>query len=205
MSLGLAPFPTGLSLPEGLLLGLRMAYSKPRRYYHNFSHVLEVLGHYRLVDSHVGWQHPKEVYCAALYHDAIYAYGAKDNEKQSAELARNELARWLPHGGLNLDTVARLIVLTASHGTLKRSQVSAEERLFLDCDMAIMASEWPRFQRYEEDIQKEYTQIYSLELFRQGRRVFLENLRKKERIFLSDFFHERLDSLARRNLNKALD
>jgi predicted metal-dependent HD superfamily phosphohydrolase len=190
-----------LAIPEGMLRQVTEAYAHPPRAYHSFGHVQEVLKHYASVPS---WQHPREVYLAVLFHDAIYLAGKSDNEAKSADLALESIATWLPKEPLDTALVRRLIELTAKHGKLKREELDEETRLFLDCDMAILGAPAAQFDAYDAAIAEEYSEVPKL-IFRFNRNRFLKHLLEVDRIFLSDFFHERLDSAARDNLRRTLD
>jgi len=194
----------GLPLTEPMLSQLLNFYQTPPRFYHTIEHVCEVLQHYREIEKLGLWHRPDEVYLAALYHDAIYEYGAKDNEVRSAQVARMCIQEWYAEHKIDANYVAHLIELTARHGSLSPQDVDTEEALFLDCDLAIVASSWERFSLYQSHIEQEYTQVYSRLFYRVGRRRFLGSLAKKERLFLSDHFHERYDQQARANLKRAL-
>jgi predicted metal-dependent HD superfamily phosphohydrolase len=188
------------------------AYAEPPRAYHGFDHVLAVLRSFRAVADGPGWKRPVEAWLALLYHDAVYEAGRKDNEARSAGLAQAAIARWLPAAGIDAARVARLIELTARHGALERDDpelgrdaLEAEDaRLFLDCDMAVLAAPRAEFDAYDRGIAEEYRDHVPGWMFRRGRRRFLRDLLGRERIFLSDFFHERLDSSARANLRRVL-
>ena len=194
----------GLPLSEQMLVGLLTFYSTPERFYHNISHVIDVLDHYKHVNKEALWQHPYEVYLAVLYHDAIYEYGAKDNEEKSAQVAAQCIVQYFPDQEIDIDYVKRLIELTAIHGRITIADVSEEEALFLDCDMAIMGASWERFCQYQDDIEKEYTKVYPRVLYRIGRKKFLKTVAQAERIFLSQRFHRQYDAQARSNLKRAL-
>ncbi|HZH43059.1 MAG TPA: hypothetical protein VEY50_03115 [Lysobacter sp.] len=192
-----------LALPDAQWQALHAAYATPPRAYHHFGHVEEVLAHYHDVAAGPGWRQPREVWLAVLYHDAIYEPRRADNEARSAQLAREAIARWLPDASVDAERVARLIELTARHGTLAVDEVDAETALFLDCDMAILGAPADRFDAYDQAIAREYRHVPAL-LYRIRRRGFLKSLLARERIFLSDFFHARLDAQARANLRRAL-
>jgi predicted metal-dependent HD superfamily phosphohydrolase len=192
---------TPVDLPEPLEHALEAAYGSPGRAYHDLEHVRDVLARFREVARDVGWTHPREAFVALLFHDAVYTAGAHDNEERSAELAREAIARWLP--GVDDERVARLIRLTARHGSLAPADVDGEAALFLDCDMAILGSDAATYDAYERNIAREYAAV-PVEQFRSGRRRFLERLLATERIFLSAYFHQRLDSAARANLRRWL-
>jgi len=193
-----------LQLPPEQLQSLQAAYSAPPRAYHNFAHVEEVLRHYDDVANGPGWQQPEEVRLAVLYHDAIYEAGRKDNEARSAELAVDHIQRWLPDRDIDTARVSDLINLTARHGALTPGDVDRDAALFLDCDMAILASDAATFAAYDRGITAEFRGKVPAWLFKLNRRRFLKALLGKERIFLSDWFHERLDAKARINLRRAV-
>lgn len=191
-------------LPPAQREAIAAAYATPPRAYHDLHHVGEVLRHFADVAQGPGWTHPHDVAFAVLYHDAIYVAGAKDNEARSAALAREQFAQW-PMAGVDADRVAALIELTAKHGTLSPADVPDEEtRLFLDCDMAILGAETAVFDAYDRGIAAEYRGVVPGWLFAINRKRFLKGLLGRERIYLSDFFHARLDARARNNLRRAI-
>ena len=181
------------ALPVPLASALAAAYGEPQRAYHTAAHVAEVLGWFDLVADDVGWAHPADVYAAIVLHDAVYVPGAKDNEARSAAWARSA---GLP---VDADRVAQLIELTARHGKLAPGDVDAETARFLDCDMAILGSDPAAFDAYDAAIAREYAHVPP-DAYRAGRAAFLAGLAAAPRIFLSDYFHARLDARARANL-----
>ena len=197
------------ALPEGQMQALEAAYAQPPRAYHDIRHVAEVLRHYEEVSAGPGWVQPMEVRLAVLYHDAVYEPGRTDNEARSAAFAADQIARWLPAAGVETARVAELIELTARHGQLDPMQfgktaVADDTRHFLDCDMAILGAEPAVFDAYDRAIAGEYRGHVPDWLFRINRRRFLKSLLARPRIFLSDYFHERLDARARANLRRAV-
>lgn len=199
-----------LELPPGQQVALEAAYATPPRAYHDFGHVREVLRHYAAVAAGPGWVQPVEVQLAVLYHDAVYEAGRRDNEARSAVLARDHIARWLPQAGIDAARVALLIELTARHGQFvsgdfDQDPAADDIRHFLDCDMAILGAEPAAFDAYDRGIAAEYRGHVPAWLFRLQRRRFLKALLARERIFLSGFFHRRLDALARSNLRRAIN
>jgi predicted metal-dependent HD superfamily phosphohydrolase len=191
-------------VPGEQLAALQAAYGTPPRAYHNFAHVQEVLRRYDEVADGPGWRQPREVALAVLYHDAIYEAGRKDNEERSAQLAAEHIERWMPSAGVDVQRVVELIVLTARHGSFVPGDVDDEAALFLDCDMAILGAEPAVFDAYDRGIAAEYRGHVPGWLFKINRRRFLKGLLGRERIYLSGFFHERLDTQARRNLRRAV-
>ncbi len=193
-----------LDLPQEQFDALQAAYASPPRAYHNFQHVQEVLRHYHEVTAGPGWRQPVEVGLAVLYHDAIYEAGRRDNETRSAELAVTHVSRWWSTAGIDAQRVVDLIELTARHGSLQPADVDDEAALFLDCDMAILGAEPALFDAYDRGIAAEYRGHVPAWLFKLNRRRFLKALLARPRIYLSDFFHQRYDVQARRNLRRAV-
>ncbi len=184
-----------LKVPELLAAQLVAAYSEPHRAYHNADHIAELLGWFDRVEDDVRWRAPAEVYTTILFHDAIYDPGKKDNEARSAAWAR---ASGLP---VDLERVERLILMTATHGAHQWADHDAA--LFLDSDMAIVGAPAPQFAAYDAAIALEYANV-PRDTYRAGRRAFLESLLKKPRIFLTEYFHDKLDAQARENLATAV-
>ena len=185
-----------MQAPEGFWEELRTAYATPGRFYHTWRHVEEVLARWQEVAQGPGWQDPKQSWLAVLFHDAVYEHA--DDEARSAALCRDAAWRWFQ---LDASRAAELIRFTASHG---RNQVNDPDAAhFLDCDMAILGAEPARFAEYEADIAREYAFV-DPEVFRAGRRAFLERVLEAERIFLSDFWRERLEARARANIRGVL-
>ena len=184
-----------LELPPALTAALAAAYGEPQRAYHTAAHIDEVLGWFDRVADEVGWRQPAEVYVAIVFHDAIYVPGARDNEARSAVWARS--------AGLAVDgaRVAELIELTARHGAIDHAD--GDTALFLDCDMAIVGAAPAAFDAYDAAIAVEYQHVPP-DAYRAGRRAFLAGLAASPRIFLSEYFHTRLDAAARANLARAV-
>lgn len=198
-----------MQLPAPQQVELEATYATPQRAYHDFDHVQAVLRHYDAVAAGPGWTQPREVFLAVLYHDAIYEAGRRDNESRSAQLAREHIARWLPDLEIDAVRVAALIELTSRHGQLAREDLDVDAcpddaRRFLDCDMAILGAPPDEFDAYDRGIAEEYRGHVPGWLFKRNRRRFLRSLLARDHIFLSEFFHLRLDAQARSNLRRAI-
>ncbi|KPG75656.1 hypothetical protein AN993_15255 [Stenotrophomonas maltophilia] len=193
-----------LTLAPAQWQALQDSYATPPRAYHHFGHVRAAAWHSCPAADGPGWKQPAEIYLAVLYHDAIYQAGRKDNEVRSAQLALQAIAQVPELAGVDAARVEQLILLTARHGALGPEDVDAEAALFLDCDMAILAAPEPVFAAYDRGVAEEYKGVVPGFLYRAGRRRFLHGLLRAPRIFLSEFFHQRLDAAARDNLRRQL-
>jgi predicted metal-dependent HD superfamily phosphohydrolase len=170
-------------------------YGEPHRAYHNATHIEEVLAWFEIVAAEVGWRSAPDVYDAVLFHDVIYDPRAHDNEERSAQLAL----------GLGASPrTAELIRLTARHGKVTAAEVDHDAAHFLDCDTAILGALPEAFDDYDRAIAIEYGHVPP-DAFRAGRGAFLRTMRQRERLFLTDFFHARLDAAARANLDRAIE
>jgi len=199
MTLRGAP-PPDLGLTDALLAELAAAYETPRRHYHTFDHAFSV-GRWVMTAHHeVGFEQVNEAYAAALFHDAIYDVSRKDNEAQSAELARVLIAR---HGlRVDADWVAQLILRTAEHG--RAIDLTHDEAMFLDCDLSILGGDFAAYASYETGVAKEYLTIVPEALYKVGRRRFLERLLAGPSIFGTEYFRKQLEERARENLTRSL-
>lgn len=191
-------------LPTAMWAELEAAYQTPPRAYHNIQHVHEVTTHYRSVAASVGWQNPKAVYLAVLYHDAIYQAGRKDNEIRSAELALLAVEKYLANESIDTEKVKNLIELTARHGHLGSDNLDQDTAHFLDCDMAILGSESTQFLAYDKSIASEYRGKLPGWMFQFYRRKFLKSLLDSPRIYVSKFFFESHEAKARVNIEGLL-
>jgi predicted metal-dependent HD superfamily phosphohydrolase len=190
------------SLPPDQRAALEDAYATPVRAYHHFAHALDVLARADEVAAGPGWRRVGDVRMAILYHDAVYQPGSRDSEQRSATLAREHQQRW--PAPVDIERVVALIGLTARHGRLQPGDVDDEAALFLDCDMAVLGAAPAVFDAYHRGIAAEYRGHVPGWLFAVERRRFLKALLGRDRIFLSPFFHERLDVAARNNLRRAV-
>ena len=70
--------------------------------------------------------------------------------------------------------------------------------------MSILGAAPNVFDAYDAAIAREYSNVPAA-AYRAGRRAFLARLAVAPRIFLSDYFHARLDAAARANVGRALN
>ncbi len=186
-----------LALPDAVWSAVAAAYTAPDRHYHSLEHLAELARWWREVAVGLGWTDPRSAWLALLFHDAVQARTGPPGEDESRSAAL--LAALLP----DTEAAEQLIRLTASHGA-RPDTLGGDAALFLDCDVAILGAAPARFARYERQIAAEYAPLVPAELYRAGRRAFLERLARQPRIFASDWFHQRLDARARANLATAL-
>lgn len=183
--------------------GVQSRYREPHRGYHSLSHPETMLVQLFALQDRFSWWEPVEI--ATWWHDAIYDPSRHDNEVQSAVLMRDDL-RGLADQRL-IDRAATLIEATAHHAVPEglEPNVAHGIALFLDVDMGILGAAPAAFAAYEAGIAAEYVPVYGVENYRAGRVMVLTSFLARERLFLSDHFHNLLEERARANLTGLID
>lgn len=171
-------------------------YATPPRAYHNLDHISQMLGEFDAA-KHLA-QSPDAVEFAIWYHDAIYDSRAKDNEEQSAQLMRADLAEAEAPESL-LKVVEALILATRHH----QPPVTADEKLLVDCDLAILGQPAAAFDAYEKAIRVEYDWVPDT-AFREGRVKVLTSFLARPTIYASAYFQQRYEAASRANLTRSI-
>lgn len=186
----------GAQPPAGVFAALLARLAEPRRAYHDLRHVKECLEH--LDSARHCCERPAEVALALWFHDAVYDPQRQDNEALSAEWAAQKLRQ----AGISAETAGRVhgLVLATRHGPLPET---ADARVVVDIDLAILGAETARFDEYENQIRQEYAWVAEAD-FRHRRAAVLRDFLQRPRIYATDFFHGRLETRARANLARAL-
>ncbi|MBI2124237.1 hypothetical protein HYT92_00440 [Candidatus Pacearchaeota archaeon] len=74
----------------------------------------------------------------------------------------------------------------------------------VDIDLAALGKPEKEFDEYGKDIREEYGWV-SEEQFGHGRSAMLKSFLKRQSVYLTDFFKERYESNAIKNLERALE
>jgi predicted metal-dependent HD superfamily phosphohydrolase len=140
-------------------------YGEPHRRYHTLEHIAEVLAVVDELDGGI------EVEWAAWLHDVIHDVHAVDSEARSAGYAGEVLAQ-LRAPEDTIKEVQRLIELSATHAVVGGDKHGA---VFVEADLAILASSPDRYDRYVRDVRAEYAHVDD-DGWRTGRGAVLESL-----------------------------
>lgn len=174
---------------------LRM-YSLPDRFYHTTEHLrscFEVLDHMVAKLPGIG-----NVELALWYHDFVYDPKRSDNEEQSAMLAESRLLHITTQGVASL--VAELIRAT-KHAHEPKTR---EAQVLLDVDLSILGSAPAVFDRYEENVRKEYAWVPD-DAFREGRGAILQGFLARPRIYATpEFLNSSYEPQSQKNLLRSL-
>jgi predicted metal-dependent HD superfamily phosphohydrolase len=175
--------------------GLSRLLGGPDRLFHNLDHIRECVQ--RLDEVAALLADPDAVEMAIWFHDAIYEPGDPTNEWRSAELFLAQSAGAAP---LFRRRVCALI-LTTRHAMPARG---SDRRFIDDIDLAGFAAPWDDFMRSGDLLRAEFAahadaQYYSSQV------QFLERLRQRPRFFVTDYFHDKYEAHAQRNIRRLLD
>jgi len=172
-------------------------YSESHRTYHNLSHL------YSMFRIKTQWEdalaHPRLFDLAIWYHDIIYNTVKKDNELQSRDLFAHDFAGILPEEDLNY--VCQLILSTNKHVPIRKD---FDNFLFLDIDLAVLATQRDMYRKYTNAIRREY-RLYPSFLYNRGRKKIMESFLEREQIYYTDFFQEHFEEQARANVGRELE
>ena len=173
---------------------LEKAYTLKSRYYHNLTHLENMITSFYEYKEQL--QFPNEVLYAIFYHDIIYKTIRKDNEQKSAAFAIKILPK---NAILDKNLVYDMICATQLH--LYNSILDIN--WLIDFDLKILASDWEDYQKYCQEIRKEY-KVYPDLLYKPGRKKALEHFLEKDFIFQTDEFRSKYEAKARENIKKEL-
>lgn len=184
-------------MDEALRSELAALYSAPSRHYHGMDHIRALLQLAR--DYRAQLHDPEAVEAAIWFHDAIYDSHAKDNEAQSASLARQRLAGRLD--GPRLDRIAVMIEATATHHLPNLGDAGAvsDAAFFLDMDLSVLGAAPEAFAAYEQAVRREYGWVPE-PAWLAGRAAVLKGFLGREAIFHTAEFRSRFEAQARRNM-----
>ena len=171
-------------------------YTESHRAYHNLDHIRDCLD--QLTSARSLLNRPDDVELAIWFHDAIYNTRQPDNETRSAEWAETVLRE----NGVPADVSHRIeeLVMLTTH---RSPQLTGDDALLCDIDLAILGSAAMRFDAYDAAIRLEYSWVPSDVFCRERGRV-LGYFLARPRVYHSQFFHERLEEQARANLLRVM-
>jgi len=175
---------------------IKKLHSEEHRSYHNLSHIYSLLMLMEQFDDFI--LNHELVELSIWFHDLIYSPNQTDNEKQSAQRAQELLTPYVPPEFLN--QLNYMILSTEKHSPMLTHH---DNKIFLDFDMAVLASEKEVYDKYAKAIRREFS-IFSDEIYSAGRRKVLEDFLAKKNIYYSQFFKDNYEEKARVNIESEL-
>ncbi|TSC82815.1 MAG: N-methyl-D-aspartate receptor NMDAR2C subunit [Parcubacteria group bacterium Gr01-1014_19] len=193
-----------LSSPGGLteicedyaLLRLVAEYCQPRRFYHTTDHIEHCIAEFDEA-RHLA-ANPTEVEFALWFHDAVYDPMKKDNEEQSVLFAL-EIGR---ECGVSEDFLQRVgaLIMETKHSSIPDND---DGQLIVDIDLAILGQPDEAFDKYEENIRKEYSFVPE-DVFKVRQAEILQSFLDRPSIYYIEFFRQKYEAQARRNLQRSI-
>ena len=182
--------------PDPALVELLHRWAEPHRRYHTPQHLAECLALFD--DSRALAERPGEVALAVWFHDAVYDTRRHDNEAASADWALRVLRG--QGGSDEACGRVRALVMATQHSEVPDT---ADARLLVDIDLAILGAAPVRFDEYERQIRDEYAFVPG-PLFRAKRGEILRGFLERPALFLTPALAQRFDAPARANLRRAI-
>ncbi len=168
-------------------------YSAKDRAYHKLSHITALLELAASFEDQ--FQNYDAVRFAIWFHDVIYYPRQADNEEQSAEFAADALSR-LSIPAAMIASVREMILATKGHSP---AQASADLKLFLDLDLAILGAPEESYRAYSAAIRQEYAWVPEF-IYRRERRKILDSFLRREALYQTRPMITKYEAQARRNI-----
>ncbi len=195
----LTAFSAKQDVKDRLWNELTYRYAERHRQYHNLNHIAYI---FSLCDEYIGQiTKPAVVGFAILYHDIVYNTYHTDNEEQSAAVAEMHLQQLKVNKAV-IEEVKMFIIATKDHKIPDDFSLKNDLALFLDFDMAILASEPENFHIYSQKIRQEYAK-FSDEVYKEGRKLALSKMLDAT-LFQTPHFKELMEEKAKTNMRNEL-
>ncbi len=142
--------------------------------------------------------HSDAIELALWYHDTVYDTKNKNSEKRSAQLVKDMIKNAsLPD---NFGELVLNFIMATKHSVVP---TDPDTQLLVDIDLSILGQTDEKFDEYEKQIRKEYEWV-SEEAFIAGRSKILQSFLSRPSIYSTDFFHDKYEERARRNISRSL-
>lgn len=182
-----------LKFGNEIFLDLKNTYSQATRKYHNWAHIQQVIS--TISEAQEIADSLPVILLSAWFHDYVCDAKAQDNELKSAIVAE-EILNKLNICDRVIQTVKQIILSTQKHQPILDS---IDNLILLDADLSILGTSPDSYERYSTVIRQEYRWLSDRD-YQQGRKAVLTNFLSRKRIYYTDYFYQKLESSARRNL-----
>jgi predicted metal-dependent HD superfamily phosphohydrolase len=171
-------------------------YSSKKRHYHTLNHLENLLNQLTEIKGEIeNWN---AVLFTLYYHDIIYNSLKSDNEEKSAVLAAQRMKEIAVDQEL-IELCQNQILATKTHV----KSLNNDTNYFTDADLSVLGQPWEIYQKYYEDVRKEYA-IYPNLIYNPGRKKVLTHFLSMDKIYKTDYFIDKFEAQARINLQKEL-
>ena len=183
---------------------IAVRYNETQRAYHSLQHIRQSFAQFEQIKHHLN--QPHIIALALFYHDVIYTPTRSDNELKSAEYAVEALISYLT--AEQCQYIYALIMMTASHqiDDIDKNSDKAKESdaaYLLDMDLSILGASWSEYEQYAKDVRQEYANVSNAD-YCVGRIEVLEGLLAHLTLYLTDYYHSKLENQARQNIEREI-
>lgn len=172
-------------------------YSSKKRHYHTLYHLDSLLA--QLTDVKREIQNWNNILFTLYYHDIVYNSLKLDNEEKSAELAEKRMKQ-ISVSNDKIELCKNQILATKSH----IRSTDSDTNYFTDADLSVLGHNWETYSLYYKNVREEYS-IYPDFVYNPGRKKVLIHFLSMERIFKTDFFHNKFEIQAKQNLQMEIE
>lgn len=140
---------------------------------------------------------PIAVELALWYHDVIYSVNSITNENNSALFFYRHAI-----SDFDIEFIKRVqsYIRYTKHTTIPEEN---DAKYVLDIDLAILGSD--KYSEYKKNVRSEYLKAYSSIKYNLGRKLFLNALLLKKSLYLTKFFREKYEKIARENISLEIE
>lgn len=170
-------------------------YSEHNRRYHTWRHINHCLNQLDSVKHLLEW--PEAVELAIWFHDAIYLCGARDNERESADLFMR-YSESLFSDALRNQVVA--LITTTEHRQLP---ASSDHAFIADIDLSGIGLDWDEFYADCQRLREEQPDLCD-DTFNKNQSAFLSTLLAREWIYSTEHYRNGFETQARNNIKHRL-
>jgi len=163
------------------------------RYYHDRRHITWVVRHVTTMADHA--DDLDAVVAAAFFHDSVYDATRSDNEVASGRMADLALTE-LTWGPARRGHVVAMIEATAYHDV---DTADPDTRVLLAADLAVLATEPPRYADYVRAVRREYAHVSDAD-WQVGRSGVLRNLLERTHLYAPSLERHGWEDRARANI-----
>lgn len=187
---------------ERKLQGLLSRYNERHRHHHTFEHIQEKFG--ELLEHQDEVSDPLVLGFADLYHDAFndpFAPPGRD-EYLSSILAQDELEP--VYGWRTAAKVGYFVAATATH---KERENESDLNFFLDTDLSVLGSEPERYDRYANNIAREYEDVVPVGVYIPSRISVLQKLSTRSLglgVYTTEVMREKYEHQAQENIAREI-
>mmetsp|Transcript_21745 Transcript_21745/g.34069 ORF Transcript_21745/g.34069 Transcript_21745/m.34069 type:complete len:283 (+) Transcript_21745:2-850(+) len=169
------------------------------KFYHNMEQLRRMFSELKRLE--LPCQRKDLLTMAMFFHDVIYDTTRSDNEEQSAMLFKQFSDEAGCISSADTETVVTWIRRTQKH---LGSPASCDEvAALLDLDLSILGSEPYVYERYAENIRREYSNVPFVE-FVSRRCKILSDMNSHERLFYTEKCYEAFETRGRENLKREI-